>query len=73
MNAFVPTASDFAQWWLFAGLLLGIVAVLLATYWVSEHVIDGTIARWHHRRKAVVIDFEERRRINAVMALRDDR
>lgn len=66
MNVITPTPEQIANWSFFLGLLAGILLTLVLTWLFSEYGIDWIVARWKGRRSATVIDFTERRRLNAI-------
>lgn len=72
MNAFIPTVTQAENALFVACLVLAIAAVLGAAWWISDYGIDLVVARWN-RKRAHVIDFAERRKWNAIQAMRSGR
>lgn len=70
--ALQPTAEQIANYQYFSVLILAITAAFFAFAWILDRGIDHVMARWNRPKVNNIVDFSERRKLNAVIALREN-
>ena len=55
----------------FALLFLGVFAALLLTWAICDYGVDLVVGWWNRRHRAVIVDLDERRKLRAIMAIRE--